>query len=37
MKKLTAIVLALGLFAVAGSAVAGPEWGDPAFDRIYGE
>jgi hypothetical protein len=35
MKTPTAILLALGLFAVAGTAATGSEWGDPMFDRIY--
>jgi hypothetical protein len=36
MKKLTAILLAFGLFASAGTVMAGSDWGDPTFDRIYG-
>lgn len=35
MKKLTAILPALGLFAVAGTAAAGSDCGGPMFDRIY--
>ncbi len=40
MIKFTAALFALGLFAVAGQAAAAgtySEWGDPIFDRMYGE
>jgi hypothetical protein len=37
MKKLTAVVLVLGSLALASPVMAGSDWGDPTFDRIYGE